>query len=66
MISQERARRAAAAEARVTKDKANADLARKLLAQRKREKGKSALEQSSLENRGWRAADQAHEMRSYN
>ena len=63
---QERARRAAAAEARFIKDKTNQELARKLIAQKKREKGRSALEQASYENRGWRAADEAADFRSWN
>jgi hypothetical protein len=63
---QERARRAAAAEARFAKDKSNQELARKLVAQKKAQKGKSALEQASMENRGWRAADEMATMRSYN
>jgi hypothetical protein len=48
------------------KDKTNAEIARRHLAERKAQKGKSALEQASAENRGWRDADAAHEMRSYN
>jgi hypothetical protein len=66
IISQERARRVAAAEARMKKDKTNAEIARRHLAERKAQKGRSALEQASLENQGWRDADRAHEMRSYN
>jgi hypothetical protein len=37
-----------------------------LIAQKKAQKGKSALEQASAENRGWRAADEMANMRSYN
>jgi hypothetical protein len=64
--AQERAIRAAAAEQRLNKDKSNQELARKLIAQRKGQKGKSALQEASEENRGWRAADEMANMRSYN
>ncbi|KAF2434623.1 hypothetical protein EJ08DRAFT_693652 [Tothia fuscella] len=63
---EERARRAAAAEARFKKDKSNQEIGKRLLAQKKAQKGKSALEQASEENRGWRAADEMHDIRSYN
>ncbi|RDI80776.1 hypothetical protein Vi05172_g9238 [Venturia inaequalis] len=61
-----RALRVAAAEARMKRDKANAELARRRMAERKAAKGRSALEQASVENVGWRNVDAVREMRSYN
>ncbi|CAG8956151.1 hypothetical protein HYFRA_00012068 [Hymenoscyphus fraxineus] len=60
---EERAKRAAAAEARFNSTtKPNSGLARKLAAQKK----KSTLQQASDENRGWRAADEMRDVRSFN
>lgn len=48
------------------KDKTNAELARRHLVERKAKKGRSALEQASAENVGWRNVDEVRETRSYN
>jgi hypothetical protein len=53
-------------EARLNKDKTNTELARQRLAEKKKTKGKSALEQASEENRGWRDADATRDMQAYN
>ncbi|KAE9974931.1 hypothetical protein EG328_003534 [Venturia inaequalis] len=66
IIALVRALRVAAAEARMKRDKANAELARRRMAERKAAKGRSALEQASVENVGWRNVDAVREMRSYN
>jgi hypothetical protein len=65
-VQKERARRAAAAAARFQKDKANVALAKSRLSERKAKKGLTPLEELSRENLGWRYADEAAEMRSWN
>jgi hypothetical protein len=65
-VQKERARRAAAATARFQKDRTNVALAKSRLTERKAKKGMTALEELSQENLGWRYADEAAEMRSWN
>jgi hypothetical protein len=66
VVQKERARRAAAAAARFQKKKTKVGLAKSRLADRKVKRGMTALEEVSRENLGWRYADEAAEMRSWN